>query len=1270
MAPSTETFLVGLGLDPASVRSFLQSVDRARNTAEGAQIQLSVATNSGEVTSQISADLDRVDAQAQDFTDDFTEGLDEATEAAGELEKGLLAISAAAAVGLFASIKFAAEEGRNLAQANAILKLSAEELSDVQRELRQIATDTGLTFQNVSGALFDVASSGRRGADALDAIRAAALVAAPGGSEVVEVYSALDAIMKNFGVSASQAADSLVQTAEQSIATTAEVAQAIAQLGPLAKAFNIRFEEIAGTFATITAQQVDAARATTQTAALIRAFLKPAAELREEFAKVGLTIGDTAFRTQDLATKIEILRRASEEGTVELSRLFSDEALQAAALLTGNVEALQENISGIVSASGAARAAFAAFRSQAAVQLDAFVAAVTNAATAIGSDLLATVLPFLEFLEEFINENRELISVLGRVGIAFGALIAVVTTINFVIGQLSAVVTVATFAWTRYAASVGIAAIATAFFETVIAPLLPVLILVGAVLAIVAGTFLLFKDEIFAVGGALKGFVTQIGTALLPLLDALKNIFNDLLVPIGELVFSIGASLVEASALLLEVFGELAGLIGSVLLSRLKELVTVFARMVNGLALLVKGAVSFSVAILSTPLGLLQDGVDLFRKALRFLGVQLDDTTQKAERAKISPVERKVLEEDEAALKRFNRILEENTDVTEKSALRQALSAAERLKFLRQLKTQGEISSTQERELAQVTREVADAEEKGAISSERLAKARKNFAIANDILKRTQEEAAKVIKRTEAEIVAVRQGSDAAQLVQLRKAGLERARVLRENAVAQIGVIENLQRKIAFLGQDEAPDAKLLATLSAKLQANREQFANVSRAIADNFEIFNARIIQAGTVRIDKIEQQGQKEIDNARKVADEVIKQERRKVDAAEKELTRLQGIRDRELSQGRDFLEQLRDQETGRRDPALLALQRLEREATARLAGASVADATAALALLRNEVELLTNRTAEQIRVNEQLAQVRQRINEGRAAERDTTADVAREAELVAQLATLEALRVERKTAAVEVQERLGELTATAQARETELAAQIATEEEKIRDAKEAISVINIRLESEEQRITDQIKAQVVAQREFVRLQQLSLQASKELTAALLVGDSPARTELQTSALATVTDLANEAARRSTETSRAVNQAVQEGRVVLQKQTSEFGTFIASIQARQELESQRSSAASAAVTQFQTASERIAASAEITTAAVSASATNVEDIGNAQEEFGQAVEGGFAAVNTKLSEIGAKFEQQAGTIRSLERQIANQSFDTSGADDAASGF
>ncbi len=1271
---TTEQFLVGIGIDPRSVRTFLKDVEKVRNSAEGGQVDITVTSNAGEVTSQISSDLATVDKQATEFTDGFTEGLDDATDAANELQKGLLAIAAAAAVGFAAAIKFAAEEGRNLAQANAILKLSTEELNDVQTELRQIATETGLTFQNVSGALFDVASSGRRGADALEAIRAAALVAAPGGAEVVEVYSALDAIMKNFGVSASEAADALVQTAEQSVATISEVADSVALLGPVASAFGIAFEEIAGAIAAVTGAQVNAAIATTQIRALISTFISPAKELAKEFERIGITVGDTAFRTQDLADKLRILQRESARGNVQLGQLFDRRALAAAARLVDNLENFNVQVRGIVSASGAAAEAFQSFRVQASVQLDEFRASVINAATAIGSDLLETVRPFLEFLTDFINENRALISILGRVVIALGALITIATIAAFVINQISAAVTLASFAWTRYAVAQTVATFATAAFETVIAPLLPVIFGIGIALTAVAGVFLLFRDSIGKAANASRDFISRVAREFTPVVEQLVEAFEALIVPIREVTVESARLIGEAVQPLVEAMGELGGVIGAVVIREIRRLADLAIALVRGFVLITAATIRMTTAFLEVPIEFLSNAFDTFKIVLRAFGIELDRTSRKAQDAVLSPVQQQLLDADAAALQRFNRIIKESGDVSFAAAFQQATSSKIRIEALRALQEQGNISVAQEQELADLTADTASAGDIATTSAERLTAARKNTAIATDLLNRTQEETAKIIAKTEKEIIAIRQGSENAQIVAIRNAGLQRIEILRANATAQIGLIESIRKQIAVLNADESQDnTAALNVLRERLANSQAAFSEVTGAIADNLERFNSRVIQAGTARVNALEELGRRRVENARKSAEEVIKANRSIVTEAEKDLEKLKDVRDRELAQGRDFLQQLRDQETGRRDPALLALQRLEREAMARLAGASVDDAAAALQILQTQVERLTQATEEQTRVNEQLEQVRARIRAGQRDDRDTSADVQREAALTERLVELEARRVERATAAQGVRERLGEITENAAEREEELSGLISAEEEKIRAAKEQISIINTRLEAEEQRLTDQKIRQVAAQKEFNKLQLEALRAAEALSIASVFGSGGGaadRTQQAETRLQRVTQLADEAARRSTETSRAVNLAVQEGRAIISAQTSEFQTFIDQIRVRQELESLRAEAATAAVTEFQTATERVAASAELTATAVSSATANVEDIGSAQEEFGTAVENGFSAINTQLSAIGTTFERQASDIRRIERQIANQNFDSEGADASASGL
>ncbi len=1240
---TVEELLVRLGVDPVSVTQFIDDVNDAKNRAEdeAGTLELTLRSNAGQQIAGVTASVKTLGQQTQSFTTQFRQGLNQVGEAADELKASLLGIGAIAAFGLGAAIGKAAEESRNLAAANVILQFSTAELAAAQQDLRGVADEVGITFQEVSAALFDVASAGFEGAQALEVTTAAARVARPANTDVATAFNAIATAMTNFGFAADEASDKLVRTADITRGSLADVSEALGILGPIAGQFGISFDEIAASFALLTNRGIPAARAATALNAAISAFISPAGEATKVLEDLGIATGDDAFATQDLADKFDILSQASKEGRVELGKLFSIEALRGAAALTGGVEELRENIEAVGNATGRTEEALTSFFQQTGPQLDKLGASFINLVTIVGEDFLESLDGTIRTISAFITDNRELIAVLVELGLAFAAVLLIITGVSFAVRQLASFQKL--FSGASLAAQAAISLVTTAL-----------------------------KADTTA---TLANTAARRAGILSEALVFLRSIRAALLVEISTLTPNIALWIKRAAVVSAQTFVATLAAIARFLIAIPAETLALIA---NTRAWLANAASQFTFrgAAIGTvrglgnvgrALGSVQGAVGVLAAA--FIGFQVGsflndilgisdavgDLTREVLRAEqalreefLSPIERETLEGDAQALADFNRILRENTELTRQAAFIQALSTQARIAFLRRLQEENRISSAQTAELALREVELADAIAESNKEVDRLTELTKDAGKAREILGNIEKQFQKILKDTERELIAVRRGQEAAQIVAARQAFDKRLEILRQQAAAEVALTRETEAKIVA-ARAEGVGEDALGGLQRTLETQQANVERTLQAISDQFEIFTARIVDTGAKRIESVRSQADQEISIARKLADGVIKEERRKATEAAREIDRLRDARDRGIRDAEAFLEELTQAAIRRVDPALAELRRLEQTAIRRLSGASAATAERAIALLRDRIEQLAGATQQEIRAQRELDALNKRIAAA-DPDRDVSGDIERRLDLQQQLVKLQELREQRAAAAIETERRITEAALEAGDRQEEVQGRIEAQQQRILEVNENVAKVKDELLLKEQEIGRELDKNIAKEQQFVRANLEALRIAVAFSRAITnLGADPAAAQGLKEELEAATQRVRELEQVTIESRRVAAQAVG----VLKDKGDDALTALANDLIEQQAAQKAVAEAAASIVPL---SDELTRVTEVTAVAQEQFATSIDEVLAQQITAGQSSTNFANTVNVKLGEIGDEFQNQGSRLSRLEREAAQK--------------
>lgn len=1120
---TTEEFLVQIGLDPASVQRLVSAVQQAKSQAEGVTIELEVTSNAAAVAGEVGAAAQQAALNADQSMAIFEDGIRDVEGALGDLKKGLLAISAvAAAVGGFGFAQ-AAQESEALARANVILGFTGKELADVQERLRKVADETNQSYVDVAESLFQVASAGFEGEKAIEAVTAASQAAVPAGIDTATAFDAIATAMTNFGLSSEDAADKLVRVADLTRGTLADVSGAIGLIGPVAAEAGISLDEVGAAFAQITVQTGRAEIASTLLFNAILTFIAPAKEAEDALRGIGIATGDAAFKSQDFAEKLLLLKNAAAEGRIEIGRVFNRRALRGIQPLIASLDDYNEKLEDIADSSGRTAEGSEAFFALAGPQWKALTTAIKNAATAIGSDLLEALLPVIQTTRDFVIENRSLIKFLGKVGLILAGLTAAYLAYRLIMGQVRAAtllvtgVTKALNAVLTFESGALVlnvkawAAKLTAEQAATASPIITFIRRIITVLTIETGVVLTSaKAWIFRTGAGLAKAAVAIFT-LIPITIALiRQIILETAAVVSNtaaraaqiptIIQGRGAVRALSNALRTNVSqmsaaGVAAGVLGAAILGwKLGKAINDWFELSKATEAVVRGTATGGQKIKAAIVGTIIPAVGI----VTLLYKRQADAAREAAATLTGPM-KKALEETAGGQKVFNSFVERGVHASQAFGIALGNIRTE-LAVLNTLEERGLATTEDLERRAEIVALLAKQRREIAEQSQRVLSIQRAIKNSQDVINQTNEEWVNLIKRVEGEYRKLQTGALSESLLDIEGFDKDFDLILRRLSAftAELGKLEAKRARLTT----EAGSAEQIGQNAEAIEEVSKRIAETQNVLSQSIAITQRNIIENTRTFVADLRTQGEEELRAYQEAADKQIAVERRKVKAIEAELKKLIGIRERSIASAEGFIERLEEAELRRRDTNLAEIIRLEQQFnTAVKEGIDTEERRIrVLQALRTELERLAAPTAEEIRLQQSLKQIKDQLDglrpeedQERSRERSNQL-LEKQKELTEDLEDAEAKRQIRRTAAEAARSRASEASvaaldafATREEAIVDLDTQRETLEQNILDIRQAVVI-------EEQKITSEMDQQIERVDELSQKQLGILETAKE--------------------------------------------------------------------------------------------------------------------------------------------------------------------------------
>lgn len=377
-------------------------------------------------------------ASVKDFEGQIVQVAKTSNETQRIAGKAMLGIGVAVAGGLALAVRSAVQFEQRMRNVSTISGDVQKNFGAAGRAVLEMSGTLGVSANELAEGLYDVASSGFQGAQGMEILRASAVAAQAGLSTTATAARAITGALNAYGLAASDAtdvSDIFFQTVNLGIVTFDELAQNAGDFMSTASALGVALDEASAGFATITLAGVPASEAATSLNGVMRALIKPSAELEGVFNALGYESGVAAVKALGLGGVMQKLREFTGGSVESFAALFPEiRATRGALALTAKDGETWSRVAGQITdengRAGAAAKALAEQQKSLGGQLKIAKEQIVAMAIGLGQTLLPVLRPVVSGLQDLVTGFRGM-SIGAQQGVVgIGVLLGGLTTLG------------------------------------------------------------------------------------------------------------------------------------------------------------------------------------------------------------------------------------------------------------------------------------------------------------------------------------------------------------------------------------------------------------------------------------------------------------------------------------------------------------------------------------------------------------------------------------------------------------------------------------------------------------------------------------------------------------------------------------------------------------------------------------------------------------------------------------------------------------------------
>lgn len=436
-----------------AVDNIVESVEEAGESAAEA-----VEDAMSDVADSVSDAAKDVGDSASDIGDSigdgFEEGTDQASTAIDALAQALLAAGVTASVkaitdALMDCTQASMEFETAMAKVGTIADESQKPLGDMRNEILALSSETGKSVGELAEATYQAISASVATESAVDFVGTANKLAVGGFSDTTTAVDILTTAINAYGMSvddASKISDVLITTQNLGKTSVAQLGSSMGMVIPLAAAYNMNLEDLAASYALLTANGTQTAQATTYVKAALNELGSTSSVVGSTLKKqTGKTFAELMTEGNSLGDVLQVLADSVDGDTTAFNNMWSssEAGVGMLSILNSGTSKYNSLVQSMEGSTGAATAAFDKMSATGEFAQQRFQNATKILKIAIGDELAPVLMELqqsgadaMEWATEFVKEHPEVVAAVTALAAALAVLAAALVGL-LVVNQVS-----------------------------------------------------------------------------------------------------------------------------------------------------------------------------------------------------------------------------------------------------------------------------------------------------------------------------------------------------------------------------------------------------------------------------------------------------------------------------------------------------------------------------------------------------------------------------------------------------------------------------------------------------------------------------------------------------------------------------------------------------------------------------------------------------------------------------------------------------------------
>jgi len=282
--------------------------------------------------------------------------------------------------------------------------------------VKDMAVEFGQSTATLAKGLYDILSASVDTSQALDVLRASAIAAVGGFTDVATVADAVTTILNSYQMDVSEAVsitDKLSATVLRGTITMEELASSIGKVAATAAQSGVNLDELLAVIATTTRAGISADQAMTAVVGAIRSFLKPSEEGAKRAKELGFELSTATLRADGL---VGVFKKMQGLDAADVAVLFPNirgmkavlASMQDLAGVTGDVQL-------VANSAGRAMEQFEKASAEVAFRFKQITQEVKRFFTEVGEAIMPTIKVISELFSALLKILGPFKSVIGQV---------------------------------------------------------------------------------------------------------------------------------------------------------------------------------------------------------------------------------------------------------------------------------------------------------------------------------------------------------------------------------------------------------------------------------------------------------------------------------------------------------------------------------------------------------------------------------------------------------------------------------------------------------------------------------------------------------------------------------------------------------------------------------------------------------------------------------------------------------------------------------------